>query len=44
MRSLQDSVGQLAEENSELKRRIEQFERPDLQGLATSQPMVRNDA
>ena len=40
MRSLQESVGQLAEENSELKRKIERFEHRPLRGPSQSKLQV----
>lgn len=41
MRSLQESVGQLAEENSELKRKIESFQQPTaLRGPSSSRLQV----
>ncbi len=42
MRSLQESVGQLAEENSELKRKIERFEHRPLRGPSQSKLQVSN--
>lgn len=40
MRSLQESVGQLAEENSELKRKIERIEHRPLRGPSQSRLQV----
>ena len=40
MRSLQESVGQLAEENSELKKKIERIEHRPLRGPSQSRLQV----